>query len=74
MIDDHHQLLEDTEPMSSIESPCCCFTQMDEMPGACLLSDSQNAMFGTWKDLLESIIIHLWNAVSKEAKLLKGLL
>ena len=41
------------------------------MPAACLLSDAQNAMFCAWKDLIESFIHHLWNAVAQHAELLE---
>ena len=72
--DDHHRLFEDTEQMNSIDNPCCCFTQMDEMPGPILVVDAYNKMFCAWKDLLESIIIQLRDTTADHAKLLKGLL
>ena len=60
--DNHHRLLEDIEPMSCIEDPCCGFTQMDITPGPVLHDDADDdRVLFPWKEGLESLVIQLWD-------------
>ena len=51
--DNHHRLLEDIEPMGCIEDPCCCFPQMDIMPGPILLDNHYHPASGFGCDEVE---------------------
>ena len=72
--DNHHRLLEDSEPLGGIEDPCCCFTQVNAMPGIALLDNAENGVFFTWKDILEAFVIQLGNSTADTSKFLCGLL
>ena len=71
--DNHHWLLENTKPMSCIDDPCRCITQMDEMPGPILMDNADDRLLLAWKDGLKPVVVHLRDAVAaKSSKFLIG--
>ena len=70
--ENHHRLLEDTEPMSGIKDPCCYFFQMEIMPGVVLLDNADDGVFFPWKAGFKSLVVQLGNLTAKEREVIFG--